>query len=117
MLFEPDRESYGPGETITLSAQVLGTEDEMGGRAPVKEGVIKTQLAWQEPLPGDERPPSLVRPARARLAPADEPGWYSGGLQALEGEGYYQLNAVVDVVGQAPITLSELIVVEEVGLA
>ena len=113
VLFEPDRDAYAPGETITLSAQVLGAEDEAGRRQPVENAVVKAQLAWQEPLPGDEMPPSRVGSVQGRLSPVADPGQYTGELQAPEQEGYYQLTAVVDVVGQAPITLSELIVVEE----
>lgn len=113
VLFEPDRDSYAPGEPIILSAQVLGAEDEAGQRQPVEGAVIKAKLSWQEPLPADEPPPSMVRPVGGRLSPAAEPGRYTGQLQAPEQEGYYQLTAVVDVVGQAPIVLSELILIEE----
>ena len=112
VLFEPDGDSYAPGEPIALSAQVLGAADERGQRPPVDGAVIKTELAWQEALPGDEMPPSRPPALRGRLSPAGEPGRYAGQLQAPPQGGYYQLAVVVEVVGQAPITLSELIVVE-----
>jgi len=113
VLFEPNRDAYAPNETIGLVAQVLGPEDLAGQRQPVEGAAIHAQVVWQEPLPGDEPTPSRVKPLRHQLSSAVEPGRYLGQLQAPEQEGYYQLMAVVDVIGQAPITLSESILIEE----
>jgi len=113
VLFEPDRDVYAPGESIVMSAHVLGAEDESGKRPPVEDAAIQVVLEWQGSLPGDAPTRAPERSLRASLAPTDEPGRYASEMRAPEQEGYYRLTGVVDVMGEATVNLSELIVVEE----
>ncbi len=111
--FEPDRDSYAPGESIALSASILGAPDREGRPTPVEGAVIETQLTWQEPLPGAYRRPSRARPVSVLLHPTAEPGRYIGEVRAPRREGYYRLSAIVKAAGSAPIVLSELVAVEQ----
>jgi pimeloyl-ACP methyl ester carboxylesterase len=113
VLFEPDDECYAPGELMRLAAQVLGPEDEAGRREPVPEAQIAVELAWRGPLPGDAPRGAPPAPLWTRLSLAGEPGRYVGSLQAPGREGYYELRALVEAPGEAPLALSELLVVEK----
>ena len=70
------------------------------------------KLDWEGSLPGAEEVGARPRLPRARLVAA-EPGQYRGQLRAPWAEGYYRLTAKVKVLGQTPVSLSELITVEE----
>lgn len=114
VLFEPERDSYAPGEKIHLRAQVLGETDAAGMRPAIEDAAILTALVWKSALPGSD--PAQVQPAmaRARLEPAGHPGNYAGEMIAPEAQGYYDLVTVIEAPGMAPITLTEMILVEEV---
>jgi pimeloyl-ACP methyl ester carboxylesterase len=113
VLFEPDRDVYAPGDSIVLSAQVLGAADEDGKRPHIEDAAIQVVLEWQRPLPGDEPSRAPERSIRASLAQTREPGRYAAELRAPEQEGYYRLTGMVDVLGEPSTNLSELVVVEE----
>jgi hypothetical protein len=114
VLFEPDRDSYAPSETIRLRAQVLGEADEDDRRPAITNAAILTGLVWKSPLPGND--PAAAHPTmtRARLKPAETPGEYRGEIIAPEFQGYYDLVTVIEAPGMTPITLTELILIEEV---
>lgn len=112
--FVPDRDSYAPGETIRLHAQVLGEADEDGKRPAISNAAIITGLMWKSALPGTD--PALARPGMARTAlePAETPGEYAGEMIAPDSQGYYDLMTVMEAPGMEPITLTEMILIEEV---
>lgn len=114
VLFEPEQDSYAPGETIRLRAQVLGEAETDGKRPAIKDAAILTALVWKSALPGND--PSQTQPAmaRTRLEPAGLPGNYRGEMVAPGAQGYYDLVTVIEAPGMAPITLTEMILVEEV---
>jgi len=110
VLFEPERDSYSPAEAIDLEVQVLGPPDKAGQRQPAKKAEVTVNLKWDGALPGAEEARPRLR--RTSLV-AEEPGQYRGQLRAPQAEGYYRLTAEVRALGQAPVSLSELITVEE----
>jgi len=112
VLFDADRDSYSPAETIAASVQVLGPEDQEGHRRPIKTAEITAKLVWEGPLPGADETRTRPRSARTRLVETDA-GQYRGRLRAPRAEGYYRLTAEVKTLEQVPVTLSELITVEE----
>lgn len=113
VLFEPDRDVYGPGEAIDMVATVFGPEDDAGERDPIETASIQTELVWKSPLPGDDAVPERRVADRARLLPGGgAAGTYMGRLEAPAREGYYDLNAVVSVPGQPPVELGEILLIE-----
>ena len=113
VLFEPERDSYAPGETIRLHAQVAGQVNTRGQRSPVSEAVILSELVWKSALPGNITPAQpTIR--KTQLQPTDQAGDYFGEVTAPESQGYYDLVSMIDVPGKAPVTLTEMILVEEV---
>jgi hypothetical protein len=64
-------------------------------------------------LPGTTQAISPQQVPIARLAESDEvKGRYEGSLRAPETEGYYRLQTVVNILGEAPVLVEELIAVE-----
>jgi pimeloyl-ACP methyl ester carboxylesterase len=114
VLFEPERDSYVPGETIRLHAQVLGEEEANGQRLAIDNANILARLVWKQPLPGNDPAQIQLGLARTRLGPTGNPGEYTGNLIAPAAQGYYDLVSVIDAPGMEPITLSEMILIEEV---
>jgi pimeloyl-ACP methyl ester carboxylesterase len=114
VLFEPERDSYAPGETIRLSAQVLGDEEAGRQRPAINNASILTGLVWKSALPGND--PAHIQPelARTRLDPTGAPGQYAGKMTAPAAQGYYDLVSVIEAPGMEPITLAEMILIEEV---
>lgn len=112
VLFDADRDSYSPAETIAASVQVLGPEDEAGQRPPVKGVGITAKLDWEGPLPGAKEARTGPRSVRTQLVET-EAGQYRGQLRAPRAEGYYRLTAEVTAPGRTSVSLSELITVEE----
>jgi hypothetical protein len=112
--FEPERDCYAPGETIRLHALVSG-ELSAADRSPeISNAIIRSGLTWKNPLPGNA--PSQIHPARrrTRLLPTNHPGEYCGEINAPETQGYYDLVSLIEVPGKRRITLSEMILIEEV---
>lgn len=112
VLFDADCDSYSPGQAITASVQVLGPEDAAGERRPVSRAQVTAELAWEGPLPGAEKARTRPRAVGTQLAETDA-GLYCGLVCAPPAEGYYRITVEVEASGQAPVTLSELISVEE----
>ena len=112
LLFEPDRDAYAPGETITVRAQAFGEAAEDGSRAPFAGARVVANLNWLEPLPGDPAPDHKPEPQSGSLSPEGDPGNYSTQINAPEVEGYYQLVGEVHLPGHHPIELAEIILVE-----
>jgi hypothetical protein len=112
--FEPGRDSYAPGEIIRLHATVFGPTDQDGKRPPINNAGIITGLAWKSALPGS--PPAKTSPGMggARLEPTGTLGEYAGEMSAPGAQGYYDLMTVMEAPGMAPITLTEMILIEEV---
>lgn len=114
VLFEPERDSYAPGETIQLSAKVFGETDEQGTRPPITDAAIHTALVWKSALPGNDPSQTFAVMKRARLEATEVPGEYIGAISAPEAQGYYDLVTDIQAPGMEPITLTEMIMVEEV---
>jgi hypothetical protein len=112
--FEPDRDSYAPGEIIRLHAAIQGEADEDGNRPPINNAAIISGLAWKSALPGSAPAKASPGMGRARLEPTGVPGEYAGEMTAPNFQGYYDLMTVMEAPGMAPITLTEMILVEEV---
>jgi pimeloyl-ACP methyl ester carboxylesterase len=109
IVFNPDRDVYGPGEEIKLLARVRRSRDD----APVSGARIESQLVWERPLPAAPgQAPDRPVPAARLEESEEEAGSYAGGLRAPQQEGYYRLRAVVNVTGEPPTVLEELIAVE-----
>ena len=107
--FEPDRDVYGPGEVIQVWAAVHDTRDD----SPVSGARVDARLVWREALPGsDAAAPPRDLPGVLLSAHPDCSGRYEGRLVTPDSEGYYQLQATVEVSGQPPVLLEELILVE-----
>ncbi|HJQ33098.1 MAG TPA: hypothetical protein VJ866_13000 [Pyrinomonadaceae bacterium] len=110
VVFEPDRDTYSPGESVGMWA-TLHTNDSPP--QPVTNASITVQPAWYEPLPGSSSGRPAADPAGARLkAVAGEAGRYEGDFTAPDAEGYYHLRATVRVKGKLPVRLEELIAIE-----
>ncbi|MFN8475278.1 MAG: CHAT domain-containing protein [Anaerolineae bacterium] len=107
--FNPDKDSYAPGEPI----QVVATVRRVEGGTAVRDAVISAQLVWRDALPGS--PVAMAETATIQLAPSFvEAGRYEGTFTAPAAEGYYRVEATVAVPGVQPVTLGELIAVEAV---
>ncbi len=111
IVFEPEKDVFAPGEIIDLWAII----QEQNGQA-VSGAKIEVQLLWRQPLPGQKPvtpPPNLPKTrlweseaTSGRYESVDED------FVAPETEGYYTLQATVQVVGELAVTLDELIIVE-----
>jgi hypothetical protein len=112
LLFEPDKDTYSPGETILITANAYGEADSQDQRPPMDDVSIVAALEWLQPLPGDSPAEQKVQPQSVNLTPGDEPGSYRAELLAPESEGYYSLTSVVRLPGEEPLTLMEVILVE-----
>ena len=108
LLFEPEGDLFEPGAPVPVWATVHTLEGE-----PEESATIMVRFEWEGPLPGaaGAEPPEAL-PA-GRLDPAGAPGRWEGTLSAPEVEGYYRLQATVNVPGETPAVLEELIAVEE----
>jgi hypothetical protein len=112
--FEPDRDSYAPGETIRLHATVFGETDPNGLRLPVQDAVLLSGLVWKSPLPGLAPPAGSPGIQRARLKPGGTPAAYTAEMTAPQAPGYYDLVTLIEAPGSAPTTLTEIILIEGV---
>lgn len=110
--FEPEKETFAPGETIPLWTTV----HEMAlGSPPVSGAQVQALLEWRGPLPGTEEEAPSTEPVGTRLWEVDgTAGRYEGALEAPDQEGYYRLRAAVVALGQPPVHLEELVLVEDV---
>ena len=112
LLFEPERDTCQPGETITIKAEAYGEQDKDGPRQSIEGLRIMTSLEWQEPLPGDPPVELAPQPTIASLLPSGEAGSYFAQLTVPDAEGYYTLIGEVHLPGMKPLTLMEIILVE-----
>jgi pimeloyl-ACP methyl ester carboxylesterase len=114
VLFKPERDNYSPGETIRLYAQVSVESGVAGQRSVIKNATIYSSLVWKNALPGNY--PSKAGPmaSRTRLSTTRTPGKFYGELIAPDTQGYYDLVSVIEAPGISPVTLTELIMIEEV---
>ena len=107
IVFEPDRDLVGRGETFGVWATV---EQNLDNPAPISGVAVRVETRWRQPLPGSAAvtpPPALPKATLSEV----RPGRYEGVLVAPEVEGYYQLRATVWS-GDERAVLEELIVVE-----
>jgi pimeloyl-ACP methyl ester carboxylesterase len=110
ILFEPDKDTYVPGEPIHVWATVH--ENESG--APFTGASIRAQLVWRAALPGSSASaPTQPLHSDASLSLVESAGRYEASLAAPQTEGYYQLRATVKAVGEPTVVLEELIAVDE----
>ena len=109
IMFEPMRDAYNPGEKIDVWATVHDIEIDQ----PVFNAQVKVSTTLRDPLPGKETTSIQAKPSETLLDQSySYPGRYEGSLDAPMVEGYYQLQAKVEVPGEAPIALEELVLVE-----
>jgi len=107
--FMPDKDIYSPGEEIVAQLSIR-TNDE--AQAPVAKARIKVSLKWEQMLPGSAQttpPPAIEIDIWESQKTA---GLYEGKLLAPMIEGYYRLEATVQMKDVASVTLQELIAVE-----
>lgn len=106
--FQPDRDVYRPGEPIHLMAVI---ERNAPGHHAVPRSRIRVSPVWRGPLPGTAitAPPGV---SGTDLQASGEDGRYEGVIRAPEAEGYYALEATVEVGGEQVVQLEELIAVE-----
>lgn len=111
IVFEPEKAFYAPGETVDLWATIHSTKP---GEPQVSEAEVRVSTRWQEPLPGDEGvpAPAAAQPEVRLWEDENTPGRYVGQLTAPLQEGFYQLNATVEVTGEPAFSLEEAIAVE-----
>jgi len=110
IMFEPGRDVYQPGQTISLWATVQGNDP---AAAPVSGAQIQVQLVWRQVLPGAaEREAPQGLPDTRLWESTSAPGRYEGSLAAPSSEGYYQLQCVIAAAGEPALMLQELITVE-----
>ena len=110
IMFEPDSDTYSPGDAIDLWATVHGVQPDS---SPISNALVQVQLVWRQPLPGDpEVEPPQGLPGTRLWESASTSGRYEGSLTAPETDGYYELRASVAALGQPPVMLQELIAVE-----
>ncbi len=105
--FNPDKNAYRPGETISVTASVTQNENQQAAAA----AAIFAELSWVQALPGSAEiaaPKKL--PATQLLRRAS--GQFDGQLVAPAPEGYYRLNGIVMLPGETELSLDEIISVE-----
>lgn len=107
--FEPEKDVYAPGEMIPLWATV----DLTGTNEPVEDAHITVQMKLREALLlGEEAQPEFTPVFTTLLPDPDDPGRYTGSLEAPELPGYYKVEALVDVEQEETVLLEELVLVE-----
>jgi pimeloyl-ACP methyl ester carboxylesterase len=107
--FEPERDVYAPGEAIPLWATV----DLTATNEPVVDAHITVQMTLREALLlGEEAQPEFTPLSVTLLPDPDDPGRYTGSLEAPDLAGYYKLEALVDVEQEETVLLEELVLVE-----
>ena len=93
--------------------QVWATIHDTRNGSSVSGARVEVQLVWRGALPGsDAAAPPMDLPSVLLSERPDGPGRYEGSLATPDIEGYYQLQATVEVSGQPPVLLEELILVE-----
>ena len=108
IVFEPSEDGYSPGDSIDMWAEV----QEIDG-TQVKDAKIQVQMVWREALPGEQQTEPSGPLPKDRLWPDEQkPGRYEGSLQAPDTQGYYLVRAIVNVQGESPVVLDEMIIVE-----
>jgi hypothetical protein len=80
----------------------------------ITNAIILVSLTWNNALPGND--PSQAHPSiiKTRLTPSNIPGEYFGELIAPDSQGYYDLVSVIETPGMTPVSLTEMIMIEEV---
>lgn len=118
ILFEPNQDIYSPNEEINLWATIHENKEPA---LPVSGANVTVELLWRAALPGSEsvKPPKDL--ASTRLWEREKiKGRYENSdeerLMAPDTEGYYQLRATVEVIGEPALQLEELILVETLPL-
>lgn len=107
----PNKDIYSPGEEIVLQITILTNEENP---QPVSKAKVEVNLMWEQALPGSD--PAMQTPIvlnKRIWETKGTPGHYGDKLTAPRIEGYYRLEAIVQVKGEATLTLEELIAVED----
>ncbi|MFN8498595.1 MAG: CHAT domain-containing protein [Anaerolineae bacterium] len=105
--FNPDKDTYSPGEAI----RVVATVRQVEGGGAVRDADIAAALVWRDALPGS--PVTMADTDTIRLTPTPgEAGRYEGEFTAPGAEGYYRVEATVAAPGLPPVSLGELVAVE-----
>ncbi len=107
--FNTDKDVYEPGEPMRLWATVNRQAD---GK-PVSRARVQSRLVWRQPLPGS------ASSRRSRTAPPmdfvkdrETPGRWDATMTAPKTEGYYQVEAAVQLPSGAEVNVNQLIAVE-----
>lgn len=110
--FDADRSDYLPAEPVRVWATVHLQENH----APVYGAKVEAAFDLSKPLPGFPAPTpaeTVAMQKAVRLAESGlEPGRYEAILTAPAASGYYRLVIVVEAVGEAPVHLEELVLIE-----
>jgi pimeloyl-ACP methyl ester carboxylesterase len=111
IVFEPEKDTYSPGETIKAWATIHDAD-----RKPISGARVETRLLWRQALPGETQVTSPQALPKTRLWEEDgAPGRYKSDDEdfvAPEIEGYYSLQTTVQALGEPAVMLEELILVE-----
>lgn len=106
---ETEQVTYEPGERVSMRASVKERDSGRG----VLDATITATAVWHQALPGSQTTALADTLPSARLVGSvDGSGTYEGELAAPQQEGYYRLEAAVDVPGHRTVYLEELILVE-----
>ncbi len=113
ILFVPGKNLYGPGELMTVIAEIQGE-----GGDPLTDAQTRVTFRWLQPLPGDDAPVQVPSTLTFTLNPdAGQPGRYVAVLNAPDTEGYYELKGEFVVPNQPLAQLTEVVLVETVTTA
>jgi hypothetical protein len=111
IVFEPEKDTYNPGETINVWATIHDA-----ARKPISGARVETRLIWRQALPGEAHVTSSQTLPKTRMWEEDgAPGRYrcdDEDFVAPEIEGYYSLQTTVQALGEPAVMLEELILVE-----
>jgi hypothetical protein len=124
IVFNPGKNAYRPGETISLIASVTQNANALtrehstaqasrvGARQqPFPAATIFAELEWVQALPGSAPVDAPKKLPDTQLTQA-APGQFQGQLVAPDIEGYYRVRGTVMFPDAPELTLDEIIAVE-----
>jgi hypothetical protein len=115
IVFEPESDSYTPGETINLWATIDRIHEDKS-KSPISNALVTAQLEWIESLPASERVALSEGLPPIRMNESGQTtGRYEGSLNAPTTEGYYRIKAKIKAQGESLLELEEMIIVEDLS--
>ena len=108
ILFNPDKNHYRPGETISIRAAVT---DNAAGQ-PYAAATLFAELIWIQSLPGSANMDAPKKLPDTQLMQTNA-GTFEGQLVAPDAEGYYALRGTVMLPGEPDMVLDEIIAIEK----